>query len=389
MTLLDDDAPLLRTRRDGAQRVTSMELFFDLVYVFAITQLSQLLLGHLTLRGASQTLLLFLAVWWAWVYTAWFTNWFNPAQRAVRLVLLGVMLASLVMSAALPEAFGDRGLYFAGAYVVMQVGRNVFAAFVQADDQGLRRNLQRVTAWSMLSGVPWLAGGLVHGSPRTGLWVLAVAVDYAAPWFRYATPGLGRSTTADWTIAGDHLAERCQLLLIVALGESILVTGSTFSDLDWSAASTAALVVAFAASVALWWLYFDRSAERGTTVITETDDPGRLGRSAYTFCHLPMVAGIVVTAVGQELTVAHPTGEPHASTALVVLGGPALFLLGHLLFKVAVFERLSLSRLAAIGCLVILLPVALQVAPLVTAAAAAVILALVSVGDLYLYRTAA
>jgi low temperature requirement protein LtrA len=294
-----------------------------------------------------------------------------------------------VMSAALPDAFGDRGLYFAGAYVVMQVGRNVFAAFAQADDQGLRRNLQRVTAWSMLSGVPWLAGGLVHGSARTGLWVLAVAVDYAAPWVRYATPGLGRSTTADWTIAGDHLAERCQLLLIVALGESILVTGSTFSDLDWSAASTAALVVAFAASVALWWLYFDRSAERGTTVITETDDPGRLGRSAYTFCHLPMVAGIVVTAVGQELTVAHPTGEPHAATALVVLGGPALFLLGHLLFKVAVFERLSLSRLAAIGGLVILLPVALQVAPLVTAAAAAAILALVSVGDLYLYRTAA
>jgi low temperature requirement protein LtrA len=152
-------ARLLRERVQGSQRVTSMELFFDLVYVFAVTQLSHLLLGDLTVRGAARTLLLLLAVWWAWVYNAWFTNWFDPDRRAVRMVLVGIMLASLIMSVTLPEAFGARGLFFAGAFVAMQVGRTIFVIPAVRHDPALHRNFQRILAWLVGAGVLWLAGG--------------------------------------------------------------------------------------------------------------------------------------------------------------------------------------------------------------------------------------
>jgi low temperature requirement protein LtrA len=150
---------LLRARDGGGQRVTSMELFFDLVYVLAVTQLSHLLLEHLNVHGAAQTALLLLAVWVAWISNAWFTNWFGPDRRMVRLVLVGVMLASLIMSATLPEAFGERGLLFAGAYAAMQVGRTGFTVAALRERPALRRNFQRVLVWLVAAGALWLAGG--------------------------------------------------------------------------------------------------------------------------------------------------------------------------------------------------------------------------------------
>src|SRR5918999_284572 len=228
---------LLRTRDEGEQRVTPLELFFDLVYVFAITQLSHLLLDHLTVGGALETLFLLLAVWWAWVYTTWIANWFDPDRLPVRLMLVAVMLASLVMSVAIPEAFGERGLMFALAYVAIQVGRTVFV-------------------------------------------VIALALEYAGPVTGYYTPGLGRSATGDWTVEGGHLAERCQLFVIIALGESILGTGTTFSEIESSVATVAAFVVAFLGSVALWWIYFARAAEAAREVFASSEDPGRIARSA-------------------------------------------------------------------------------------------------------------
>jgi low temperature requirement protein LtrA len=358
-----------------------MELFFDLVYVLAVTQLSHLLLEHLSLRGVMQTVLLLLAVWWAWVYNAWFTNWFDVDRRPVRLVLVGVMLASLIMSSSLPEAFGERGLLFAGAYVAMQVGRTLFVVAALESEPALRRNFERILAWLVASGVLWLAGGLAHGAARDTFWLAAVVVDYAAPAAGFFTPGLGRSRTTDWTITGGHIAERCQLFLIIALGESILVTGATFGQLPFSPETVAAFVVAFLGSVALWWVYFDRGAEDSSAVIAQSADPGRLGRSAYTYFHLPMVAGIIVAAVGDELTIAHPTGHADMVTALAVLGGPALFLAGHALFKRAVFGVLSLPRLAAIAALAALGPVSLAVPPLALALAATLTVAAVAAWD--------
>jgi low temperature requirement protein LtrA len=372
---------LRREQGQAGQRVTFMELFFDLVYVLAVTQLSHLLVEHLDARGAAQTALLLMAVWIAWVYNAWFTNWFDPDRRPVRLVLLGVMLASLLMSASLPDAFGDRGLLFAGAYAAMQVGRTVFVVAALREEPGLRRNFQRVLSWLLAAAVLWLAGGLAHGTARGALWLAALAVDFIAPMVGFFTPGLGRSRTTDWTIAGGHFGERFPLFLILALGESILVTGSVFGELALSASTVAAFVVAFLGSVALWWVYFDRSAEDASGVIAESADPGRLGRSAYTYCHLPMVAGIIVTAVGDELVIAHPGGRASVATTTTVLLGPALFLAGHALFKRVVFGRLSVPRLLAIVALAGLWPVGPAVSPLLLALVATLVVAAVAVSD--------
>jgi low temperature requirement protein LtrA len=365
----------------GQQRVTFVELFFDLIFALAVTQLSHTLLADLSLRGALRALLLLSAVWWAWIDTAWITNWFDPERRPVRLMLLSVMLVGLILSAALPEAFHARGLVFAGAYVAIQVGRSLFAVAALGVDPALRRNFQRILSWSLASGVFWLAGAAAHDGAREALWLVAALLDFAAPACGFVVPGLGRSQTSDWTITGGHLAERCQLFLILALGESILVTGATFGELRYSAGTVTAFVVAFSGSAALWWLYFDRSADAAGALIAASTDPGRLGRSAYTYCHVPMVAGIIAAAVADELTIAHPGGQTSTATALVTLGGPALFLAGHALFKWAAFGHLSAARLLAVGALAALGPLARQLPPLALATAATLVLLLLAGWD--------
>jgi low temperature requirement protein LtrA len=304
----------------------------------------------------------------------------------VRLLLVGLMLISLIMSASLPEAFTDRALAFAGAYAALRVVLNLFAIAALGRQPGLRRNFQRILAWSLLAGGLWLAGGLAGEGSRVAIWLAAVLVDLVGPVVGFYTPGLGRSRTADWTISGAHLAERCQLFIILSLGESILVTGATFGELDFSAATVAAFVVAFTGSVAFWWIYFDRGAEFASATIATDADPGRLGRSAYTYFHLPMVAGIIVAAVGDELSIAHPRGDTSAATTAVVLGGPALFLAGHALFKRAVFGRLSAPRLAGLVALAALIPFGAVASPLALAAAATLVVVAVAAWDTWATR---
>ncbi|MFC4050338.1 low temperature requirement protein A [Actinomadura syzygii] len=339
---------VLRERGEQGARVTFFELFFDLVFVFAITQLSHLLLEHLTLRGAGETLLLLLAVWWAWMYTCWTTNWFSPDHPAVRLMLVAVMIAGLFMAAMLPGAFGGEALWFAAAYVAIQVGRTVFVV-VCTWGHRLGPNFQRVLFWQVAAGVLWIGGALADGhEARVGLWVLAVALEYLAPWHGYATPLLGRSSTAEWTIDGAHMAERCQLFLIIALGETVLVTGSTLAGHPPSGAVAAGFVSAFVGTVALWWIYFDHTAEASAAQIAASPDPGRLGRSAYTFIHIVMVAGIIVGAVADEKVLAHPGGHLGTAFAVVALGGPALFVAGQALFKRVVFGGFTRARVVSI-----------------------------------------
>jgi len=197
----------------------------------------------------------------------------------------------------------------------------------------------------------------------------------------FRVPGLGRSLTSDWSIAGGHLAERCQLFLIIAFGETIVVSGATFSELDWTMPRVAAFVVAFIGSAALWWLYFDRSAEESGALIAHSDDPGRLGRSAYTYFHLPLVAGIIVVAVGDELSIADPALDAGRAATVVILGGPALFLLGHAIFKRIIFGVLSPTRVAGLVALALLVPLAQVASRLELAAAAALVLVGVAVWD--------
>jgi low temperature requirement protein LtrA len=293
------------------------------------------------------------------------------------------------MSVAIPEAFGKRGLMFALAYVAIQVGRTAFTFIALRKSLGtshpLSRTSQRILTWFVGSGVVWIIGGLLGGEARYAVWLLALAVDYSGPVVGYYIPALGRSRTGEWTIEGGHFAERCQLFVIIALGESILVTGTTFAQIEASAVAVLAFVVAFLGSVALWWIYFSRSAEAAREVIASSEDPGRLGRSAYTYFHMPMIAGIIAIAAADELTVAHP-GEPGTLASITLtLGGTALFVAGQAFFKWAVFGVLPWSRAVAVAALMALIPVGFAMPTLALSGAAGLIVVGLAVWDALAY----
>lgn len=374
---------ILRSRRDGEHHAVSfVELFFDLVFVFAITQLSHALLGDFTIRGSINAALLLMAVWWVWVFTLWATNWLHPTRLPVRLLLYALMLAGLVMSTAIPHAFTTRGLVFAIAYVVMQVGRGLFMLWVlRGHDDGNYRNFLRITIWLAASGLLWLAGGLADDEARFALWIAALAVEYIAPSAGFWTPGLGRSTTADWNVEGAHMAERCGLFIIIALGESILVTGATFAEHDWTAATAGAFLSAFVGSVAMWWIYFNIGAERGSRHIATSDDPGRLARIAYTYLHILLVAGIVVAAVADEFVLAHPVGHTDPDVAVAILGGPALFLAGNMLFKRCSARYLPLSHVVGLALLAAIVAAVPIMPPLAIAALVTAVLVVVAIWE--------
>ena len=327
---------LLRERDEsGRAPVGYIELFFDLVYVFAITQLSHYLLGHLTARGSIETLILFLAVWWAWMFTTWATNWLDPDRAANRTMLGGIMIASLVMASALPQAFGRGGLVFACAYIGIQIGRTSYSAWaMRAGNPKNARNLTRATLWFGLSAPLWIGGALIDSSGvRLVCWSGALAVEYAGPFLRFALPGLGASLTMDWDISGAHMAERCALFIIIALGEGLLITGATFGALAPAVPTILAFVVAFAGSFAMWWVYFDIGAKRGAEHIEHHDDPGRVARNAFTYWHIPIVAGVIVMAVADELVLAHPADAARNDFVAVLVGGGVLFVGGTMVFK--------------------------------------------------------
>jgi len=330
-------------------RVTYAELLFDLVFVFAVTQISHTLLGRFTPLGALQTTLLFLAVWWVWVYTSWITNWLDPERTPVRLLLFLLMLGGLVLSTSIPKAFENRGLWFALAYAAMQVGRTVF--FLRSTPPGrtpARMNAVRILVWLSMSAIFWIAGGFAQGHARLLLWALALVIEYVSPAARFWIPKYGASSIEDWAVEGGHMAERCAGFIIIALGESIVVTGATFADLTWTAETVVAFASAFVGSLAMWWIYFHKGAEAGSELISNSSEPGRLARLAYTYLHMPIVAGIILSAVADELVLQHPEGHADLRTVLSAIGGPLLFLIGTILFKYTIRGWLQLSHGAGI-----------------------------------------
>jgi low temperature requirement protein LtrA len=269
----------------------------------------------------------------------------------------------------------------------MQVGRCLFMLWaLRGESPGNFRNFLRIAAWLTLAGAFWIAGGLAEGGWRLGLWLVALAIEYVSPSAGFWTPGLGRSTTADWDISGVHMAERCALFIIIALGESILVTGATFAGLEWTAATVAAFLVAFLGSVAMWWIYFNIGAERASRNIAASGDPGRVARLSYTYLHLPLVAGIVLAAVGDEMVLAHPTGHTDARTAAVLLGAPAVYLLGNLIFKRATADSRALSHMIGLTLLVALAPASTVLEPLAFSAATTAVLVLVAAWETAWFR---
>lgn len=343
-------AGLLRVRDGHEARVSFVELFFDLIYVFAVTQLSHRLLENLSLNGAVETLVLWFAVWLAWQYTSWVTNWFDPETLPIRILLFVIMLVGLLMAAAIPDAFGARGLVFAISYAGIQVGRTLFVLICLGPRHALTPNFRRMFGWLLISAGFWIAGGL-SAEHRMLYWVIAVACEYFSPMTGFFLPGLGRSDTREWTIEGGHLAERCQLFVIVALGEALLVTGATVAHAaQWETPVMVALIVSFVGSLAMWWLYFDTSSKDGSDAIVHANDPGRIG-AYFHYVHVLIVAGIIVSAVGNELVIAHPDQAIGSTTLVALLAGPAMYLLGNAIYKKIVYRRWPLSHLVGLALL--------------------------------------
>src|SRR5438132_7897644 len=314
---------------DREARVTNAELFFDLVFVVAITQVSHTLLHPFTPLGAVEVTLLFLAVWWVWVYTAWVTNWLNPELTPVRILLFLLMLGGLVLSTTIPTAFEGRGLWFAIAYAAMQIGRTAFWLLATPRHRTLvRHNAIRILVWLCCSAVFWILGGFAEGEARLYFWIVALAIEYVAPAARFWTPGLGFSSVEAWAVEGGHMAERCAGFIIIALGEAVVVQGATFAELAWTPENVAAFLSALTGSIAMWWIYFHRGAEAGAEMISKSAESGRVARLAYTYLHMPIVGGIILAAVADELVLKHPLGHSDLRTVLSAVGGPLLFLVG-------------------------------------------------------------
>jgi low temperature requirement protein LtrA len=346
----------VRSRDPGEERrATALELFYDLAFVFAVTQVSHLLLDDLSWTGAAKALLVLLVVWWAWNYTTWVTNELDPDSIAVRGVLIVVMLLSLLMAVAIPHAFGEDALLFAGSYVGIQVGRHVFLTFGSAEAGTIERERAgRILTWLSAAGVLWIAGAFADGSARWALWLAALAIDYFAPFVLYWLPGRPRLSGETWQVETSHFAERFQLFVIIALGETIVLTGATTAGLELSPARVVAFALAFLGTAALWWLYFNYVATIAQRRLALSPDRTRLARDAYTYLHVAIVAGVILSAVGDELMIAHPTDELPGVEVAVVVAGPALYLLAHVALRLRMTGTISRKRLAgALACIAI------------------------------------
>jgi low temperature requirement protein LtrA len=227
----------------------------------------------------------------------------------------------------------------------------------------------------------WLAGGVAQGEVRVALWAAAMAIDVTGVLIGFPVPGLGRSRTTDYTISGEHMAERCQLFVMLALGESILITGQHVGEILLVPAALAAFVTAFVSSVALWAAYFDRDAEAGRIAIGKAADPGRLGVSAFSYFHVPILAGIVAAAAADELTITHPLAAASPASAALILGGPALFLAGSALYRRAIDGRIPVRRLAGLGALAALAPAAFVATQLILLIGATAIVSAIAAWD--------
>ncbi|MFD1743938.1 low temperature requirement protein A [Rhizobium helianthi] len=367
---------------DRERTVGFPELFFDLVFVFALIQLSHFVADDFTPAGLAEGGVFALALWWVWNHTAWVTNRLDPERMPVRALLFSLMFLGLLMSSAIPKAFEDRALLFAATYVAMQLGRSIFAVFafrhVLPD---VSRNFQRVSIWFALSGVVWIAGALVEPELRLYIWYAALLIEFAAPELRFPVPGMGRSSSEDWHISGEHMAERCGLFVMICLGESILATGRSFSEQDMSPIVVTILAGSFLSIGLMWWIYFHFGHEKASREIEEAAEPGEVALHVFTYAHIPVIAGVILCAVAAEHLLAHPYESGGYARAFVVIGGPVVFLAGNLWVKWATTDHLPHSHLLGIAALLSLMLVTGRWATLWSALGAVVVLLCVAVWE--------
>ncbi|SCL33485.1 Low temperature requirement protein LtrA [Micromonospora rhizosphaerae] len=366
---------------ESSRRATLLELFFDLVYVVALALISRGLVTDLSWERALQSLLILMAIWWTWAITTLVTDMYDPRRTEIRLLIAIVMFGALLMTTAIPEAFASRGLVFAGTYVAIHLGRGIFLMPTVRHDRQTQRRAARIFTWFGISAVPWLVGGVVHGAAREAWWALALAIDYVGFRLAYPVPGLGVVPETQRNITAEHLSERYQQFFIIALGDAILVTGMIYSRSSHSElGNIAAFSVAFISTLLLWRIYVHKSGQLLPHAISSAKQPSRfLFTAPYT--HLLMVAGVVTSAAGFELVLHEPSGRTPPAWAALILGGPALFLVGRSAFEYEVFSRVSLSRPGGLLALLTIAPAVLFLPPLLAATGAMLVLAGVAAAD--------
>jgi low temperature requirement protein LtrA len=352
--------------REG-ERVTPLELFFDLVFVLAITQCTALMAHHPTWDGLVQGLLVLGILWWAWVGYAWLTSVLDPEEGAVRLVMFGAMAALLIVSLAVPEAFGSLALVFALAYGAVRIAHIGLFMLASPEDDGLRHSVLGLAASTAVAIVLLAVASLFDGLAQGALWALALFLDMAGPYF-FGSEG--------WKLVPEHFAERHGLIVIIALGESIVAIGVGAAH-ELSLGIGAAAVLGVALSAALWWVYFDIVAIVSARRLAEAA-PGRvrneLARDSYSYIHFLMVAGTILVALGLKTTIGHFDGHLHAVPAFALLGGVAIYLLGLVAFRYRHIRTISRRKLVVAAVLLALVPVATELPAIAVLALANILL---------------
>jgi low temperature requirement protein LtrA len=334
--MTSDQATELLRRPESPRPISFIELFFDLAFVFALTQLDRTLIDDLTLRGSLRTLLLLAAFWWVWTVTAWSSDWFNPDHRFTRGLLSWVMLGSLLMAAAAPRAFGDYSLIFAGVYIAIHLGRGAGLIYRLRGHPAQRRSA-RVAVWFAITGVAWVAGALVP-AVRLPLWTAAIVVDATIGLVGYPIPRAGRATAQELAVRSEHFAERYRQFVVVAIGELILSAGISFYQAGFHPASIAAFILAFVNAllfIDIYHLPISRGSRRTQKRSSTPAQPALVAG----YLHLLLLAGVLSAGAGHDMVIAHTGASSKENFRIVVLAGSALFLAWRSLTVVAAAHR--------------------------------------------------
>jgi low temperature requirement protein LtrA len=341
------------------ERVTPLELFFDLVFVLALTQCTTLIAHSPTWGGMLRGLLALGMLWWSWVGYAWLTSVLDPEEGAVRLAIFAAMAAFLVAALGVPGAFGSEALLFACAYAVVRAAHIVLFMLASREDATLRRSVLGLAGSTAIGAGLLFVAAAASGDLRVAIWGLALLLDTGGP-FLFGQDG--------WKLVPGHFAERHGLIVLIALGESIVAIGvGSRASLD--AGIVVAAVLGIVVAAALWWVYFDVTSIVAARRLAKAA-PGRerneIARDSYSYLHFPMIAGIALVAVGMKITLAHVGEELAIVPATALLGGAALYLLAHVAFRLRNVHTLSVRRLLCAGVLLALLPLAVRLPALAT-----------------------
>jgi low temperature requirement protein LtrA len=370
-----------RAHEHDEHQVTPLELFFDLVFVFAITQVTSLLADDPTWAGVLRGMLVLAALWWAWTGYAWLTSATDIDEGGVRLVMLASMGAMLVVALAVPGAFGDDAVLFGAAYLLVRVLHLVLSAIVARDDPDRRGALLRFAPTATFGALLLVLAGFLEGSERIVVWMVALAIDYLGP----ALIGVGRG----WRVAPEHFAERHGLIILIALGESIIALGvGAGFELGTGVVVAAALGIVVVS--ALWWLYFDVAAIFARRRLMQSTglELHRLALHSYSYLHLPMVAGIVLFALGLKTTLGDVGDALDVVPAVGLCAGAALYLLGHIAFLFRTTGRVFRRRTVGAVALLALVPAALAIPALAALALVSAACSLVVAYEVLRYREA-